>query len=109
MTLVHENFPHLSTVEWDALKRLAVAVGDTLVTSLLCERAGPKSIVPPRSSFSVVRLRRCAPRNALQTTRQSSAMSTAGRVKLDVSTYSRSDRESCGGLLRWSSRSASSA
>ncbi|DBA01068.1 TPA: hypothetical protein N0F65_002678, partial [Lagenidium giganteum] len=40
MSLVHENFPHLSTVEWDALKRLAVAVGDTLVTSLLCE-CGP--------------------------------------------------------------------
>ncbi|DBA00793.1 TPA: hypothetical protein N0F65_004698 [Lagenidium giganteum] len=40
MSLSHKNIPHLSSVEWDALKRLAVVVGDTLETSLLCER-GP--------------------------------------------------------------------
>ncbi|DBA03766.1 TPA: hypothetical protein N0F65_005656 [Lagenidium giganteum] len=84
MSLVHENFPHLSTAEWDALKRLAVAVGDTLVTSLLCER-GPDEHRAAAIEFlgrEVAQVR--AERDALQTTCRSSAVPTAGRVNQRV-------------------------
>ncbi|DAZ93599.1 TPA: hypothetical protein N0F65_011783, partial [Lagenidium giganteum] len=38
VSLVHENFTHLSTVKLDALKRLAQVMGSSYVTSLLRER-----------------------------------------------------------------------
>ncbi|KAE9278686.1 hypothetical protein PR003_g28450, partial [Phytophthora rubi] len=35
MTLEHTAFPHLTTVEWQALHRLAAVSGEFVVTSLL--------------------------------------------------------------------------
>ncbi|KAE9346597.1 hypothetical protein PF008_g8225 [Phytophthora fragariae] len=35
MTLEHAAFPHLATVEWQALHRLAAVSGEFVVTSLL--------------------------------------------------------------------------
>ena len=33
--LEHATFPHLTSVEWDALKRLAAISGEAFVTSLM--------------------------------------------------------------------------
>ncbi|KAE9334247.1 hypothetical protein PF008_g14065 [Phytophthora fragariae] len=35
MTLGHAAFPHLTSIEWQALNRLAAVSGEVVVTSLL--------------------------------------------------------------------------
>ncbi|KAE9024998.1 hypothetical protein PR003_g13145 [Phytophthora rubi] len=35
MTLEHKAFPHLTSIEWQALRRLAAVSGEVVVTSLL--------------------------------------------------------------------------
>ncbi|KAE9020902.1 hypothetical protein PR003_g12929 [Phytophthora rubi] len=51
MTLEHPTFPHLTSIEWQALHRLAAVSGEVVVTSLLSQRRPINSAKPPKSSW----------------------------------------------------------
>ncbi|KAE8878229.1 hypothetical protein PF003_g37778 [Phytophthora fragariae] len=52
MTLEHAAFPHLATVEWQALHRLAAVSGEFVVTSLLGSATPTNSAKPSKNSWS---------------------------------------------------------
>ncbi|KAE8914887.1 hypothetical protein PF005_g27293 [Phytophthora fragariae] len=51
MTLEHAAFPHMASIEWQALHRLAAVSGEVVVTSLLSSRRPTNSAYPSKSSW----------------------------------------------------------
>uniref|UniRef100_H3H969 Retrotransposon gag domain-containing protein n=2 Tax=Phytophthora ramorum TaxID=164328 RepID=H3H969_PHYRM len=83
MSLEHENFPHLTLMEWEALHRLAAVSGDTVVKTLLTTGTEHEQRLCAQEFLTreLADLRRRA-------TTPTPSKNKTDIVKLDVSTYS---------------------
>uniref|UniRef100_H3H6H2 Uncharacterized protein n=1 Tax=Phytophthora ramorum TaxID=164328 RepID=H3H6H2_PHYRM len=83
MSLEHENFPHLTLMEWEALHRLAAVSGDTVVKTLLTTGMEHEQRLCAQEFLTreLADLRRRA-------TTPTPSKNKTDIVKLDVSTYS---------------------
>ncbi|KAE9336782.1 hypothetical protein PR003_g12342 [Phytophthora rubi] len=82
MTLEHTAFPHLTTVEWQALHRLAAVSGEFVVTSLL------RSATPDQQRQAIQEFME---RELAEAKRQAPTPSHSSRhdaVKMETSSYS---------------------
>ena len=82
VSLEHSDFPHLTTVEWQALHRLAAVSGEIFVTSLL-SRATPEQ---HRAAIKYYMVRELAEANRRVQTPSRPYHYDA--IKMETSTYS---------------------
>ncbi|KAE9328702.1 hypothetical protein PR003_g15732 [Phytophthora rubi] len=82
MTLEHTAFPHLTTVEWQALHRLAVVSGEFVVTSLL------SSATPDQQRQAIQEFMERELAEAKRRVPTPSHSSRNDAVKMETSTYS---------------------
>ncbi|KAE9161506.1 hypothetical protein PF005_g31220 [Phytophthora fragariae] len=82
MTLEHTAFPHLTTVEWQALHRLAAVSGEFVVTSLL------SSAIPDQQRQAIQEFMECELAEAKRRVPTPSHSSRHDAVKMETSTYS---------------------
>ncbi|KAE9331970.1 hypothetical protein PF008_g15168 [Phytophthora fragariae] len=88
MTLEHTAFPHLITVEWQALHRLAAVSGEFVVTSLL------SSATPDQRRQAIQEFMERERAEAKRRVPTPSHFSRTDAVKMDTSTYSGAGQDS---------------
>ncbi|KAE9321015.1 hypothetical protein PR003_g17571 [Phytophthora rubi] len=94
MTLEHAAFPHLPSIEWQALHRLAVVSGEVVVTSLL------SSATPDQHRLGVQEFMDRELADAKRRVSTPSHVSKNNAVKMETSSYSGTGPD-CLPLNRW--------